>query len=178
MGTLLRLTTALAVFALSGCATVQTGSFVDHGVDFSQYRTYNWAPQAPPTGDPRLERDAAFQDHLQGEVEKEFAAKGLTGPTSRRPQLLVRYRAATTPRVTVNGPESGYGYCSIDCTSRIVEYETATLIVDVLDARTRKLIWRGWAQDRLDEVLGNSDRMKKRLHEAVTHMLANFPSRA
>jgi hypothetical protein len=78
--------------------------------------------------------------------------------------------------VTVNGVESGYGYCSNDCSARIVEYETATLVLDIVDARTKKVLWRGWAQDDLLEVLDNQDRMARRIHTAITQMLAKFPS--
>jgi hypothetical protein len=39
MGGLARWLSALAVFAISGCATIDTGSFVDRAVDFTRYRT-------------------------------------------------------------------------------------------------------------------------------------------
>jgi hypothetical protein len=178
MKSILRLTFVMSLAAISGCASIQSGSFVDRAADFSRYRTYNWAPTASPGGDPRLEKNPYFQDYLQGSVEQQFAAKGFKGPTPRKPDLLIRYRAAVTPRVTVNGVENGYGYCSDDCTARINEYETATLILDLVDARTKKVVWRGWAQDRLDDVLDNQDRMKQRLQQAVTAMLAKFPAKA
>jgi hypothetical protein len=179
MRPLLRLTAVFALLAISGCAPIHTGSFVDQSVDFSKYHSYNWAPSAQrSTGDARLEKNAVFQDHLQGEVEKQFAAKGFKGPTSRKPDLLLRYRAATTSRVNVNGVESGYGYCSSDCSARVVEYEAATLVLDVVDARTRKVVWRGWSQDHLDDLLDNQDRMARRLQEAITKMLEKFPANA
>ena len=179
MRQLARWTATLSILAISGCAAIDTGSFVDRAADFTRYRTYNWTrPSARPAGDPRLEKNASFQDHLQGEVEKQLAGKGLRGPTRRSPDLLVRYRAAVTPRVTVNGADSGYGYCSTDCSARVVEYETATLVLDIVDARTKKVVWRGWAQDDLHDVLDSEDRMARRIHEAITQMLAKFPSNA
>ncbi len=179
MRALARWTPALAAFAIAGCATLETGSFVDRGANFTRYRTYNWERRtARPPGDPRLEKNGLFQDHLQGAVEKQFAARGFRGPTPRKPDLLLRYRAAVTPRVTVNGVESGYGHCTSDCSARIVEYETATLVLDVIDARTNKMLWRGWAQDDLNDVLHDEDRMARRIDAAVTQMLAKFPSHA
>ncbi len=181
-----RAAAAISMFALSGCATMDSGSFVDRDVDFHGYRTYNWAPADARSGsDPRIAKNAGFNDQLQGEIEKQLAVKGFTGPTRRRPDLLVRYRTAVNERIEVDRTDtaypdrtsSAYGYCSMDCTSRTLEYETATLIIDIVDARQRKVVWRGWAMDRLDAVLDNPDRMERKIHEAVTEMMAKFPGR-
>jgi hypothetical protein len=167
----------LAVFALPACATFETGFFVDRAANFTRYQTYNWAPPSSgPAGDPRLEKNPFFQDHLQGAIEKQLAAKGFRGPTPRKPDLLVRYRAAVTPRVTINGVENGYGHCTTDCSARVVEYEAATLVLDVIDSRTNRMLWRGWVQDDLHDVLRSETRMARRIQAAVTQMLAKLPA--
>jgi hypothetical protein len=48
-------------------------------------------------------------------------------------------------------------------------------VLDVIDTRTNRLIWRGWAQDSVEEALEDSDRMARQINEAVTRMLATFP---
>jgi hypothetical protein len=40
------------------------------------------------------------------------------------------------------------------------------------------VIWRGWAQDSLDGVLENPDRLEETINEAVTRMLKEFPAGA
>ena len=96
-------TVALAVV---GCATaMNVSSYVDRSVDFARYRTYDWGPaDALPTGDPRLDKDPFFQDHMQGAVEKQLAAKGLGRVTSGEPDLLIHYHASITQRIDVNRP--------------------------------------------------------------------------
>jgi hypothetical protein len=37
------------------------------------------------------------------------------------------------------------------------------------------LIWRGWAQDSVEDVLDDRDRMARKIEEAVTRMLELFP---
>jgi hypothetical protein len=56
-----------------------------------------------------------------------------------------------------------------------MEYEAGTIIIDVMDARTNRLIWRGWAQSHLSDLLDNKDKMAKRIDEAVTRMLRQLP---
>ena len=178
MRTLTNSLAAGALFVTIGCtAGIDSGAFVSRSVDFNRYRTYNWAATPRPQDDPRLQANASFKDHFEGEVEKQLAAKGLEGPQTRRPDLLVRYRAAVTQRTEVTGVESGYGYCSFDCVEHTAEYEKATFIIDVVDARTQKIVWRGWASDDLEGILKDEDRMERRVREAVAQMMAKLPAK-
>jgi hypothetical protein len=167
---------ALSV-ALTGCATMNVSSHVQRGLDFTQYRTWDWGePDALPTGDPRLDKDPFFQDRFQGAVEKQMAAQGLERSAKESADLLIHYHASITQRIDVNLVDSGYGYCyDDDCTVRVTEFEAGTLVLDVVDARTNRVIWRAWAQDTIDDVLGNRDKMAERIDEAVRRMFETFP---
>ena len=167
---------ALVVVTASACATTMSvSSHVRDGLDIAQYRTYDWGPaDALPTGDPRLDKDPLFQDYVQGAVEKQLAAKGIARSASgTTPDLLIHYHASIDTRIDVNRTEREYVYCQgADCQSWIIEYEAGTFVLDIIDARTNQMIWRGWAQD---SVPGDQDRMRARINEAVSRMLARFP---
>jgi hypothetical protein len=168
---------AAGALAVTGCATMNVSSHVERGLDFAQYHTYNWGPaDALPTQDPRLDKDPFFHDHMQGAVEKRLAAKGLTLSTSGRPDLLLHYHANVTQRLDVNRLDQPYGYCSSEgCPGGVTEYEAGTIVLDIVDARTNRVIWRGWAQENLERVLDNRDRMARDIDEAVTRMLNRLP---
>src|SRR5262245_32433590 len=140
---------AVLVVATSACATMMVSSHVRHDVDFAQYRTFEWGPpDALPTGDPRLDTSPFFNDHMQGAVEKQLAARGIELSSDGLPDLLVHYHANVSQRVDVNRVDQRYGYCyAEDCGVRVMEYEAGTLVLDVVDARTNRVVWRGWAQD-------------------------------
>ncbi|NJO03098.1 MAG: DUF4136 domain-containing protein [Bacteroidia bacterium] len=53
-------------------------------------------------------------------------------------------------------------------------YEEGTLIVDLVDARTNKLVWQGWA---VGEINYASDRYKEELARKVAQIFAEFPAR-
>jgi hypothetical protein len=164
--------------AIAGCATMNVSSHVERGLDFAQYHTYNWGPaDALPTGDPRLDKDPFFHDHMQGSVEKTLAARGLTLSASGMPDLLLHYHANVTERIKVNRLEQPYGSCtSEECPGGVTEYEAGTIVLDIIDARTNRLIWRGWAQDDLEHLIDNRDRMAREIDEAVSRMLRQLPS--
>jgi hypothetical protein len=148
------------------------------GLDVTRYRTFDWGPaDALPTGDPRLDKDPFFKDHVEGAVEKQMTLKGFeraAAPASA--DLLIHYHASIDERIDVNKVDSRYGYCyGEDCGVAIFEYEAGTLVLDIVDTRTNRVIWRGWAQDSVEGVLGNQDRMARKIDEAVRRMFERFP---
>ena len=172
------ITTAIATLALTGCATtLNVSSHVERGVDFAQYRSYDWGPaDALPTGDPRLDRDPFFQDHLQGAVEKQLATKGLGWGTPGMADLLIHYHANISERIDVDRMDIDRGYCYADgCSPPVVAYEAGTLVLDIIDMRTNRLIWRGWAQGSVKGMLDSQDTMARQINEAVTRMFMAFP---
>jgi len=171
--------TILATATLSACATTATvGSHVDHDLDLSRFRTFDWGPaDALPTEDARLTRNPAFKDRVQGAVEKGLAARGFQliarGDTA---DLLIHYHANISQRINVNHADSAYVYCSqADCPPDLVEYEAGTLVLDVVDARTNKLVWRGWARTSVDGMLRKPDVMAKTINETVARILLRLP---
>lgn len=178
MGKLLPLA-ALTVCApiWTACATMNVSSHVQHGLDIAQYRTYDWgAADALPTGDPRLDQDPYFQDRVQGAFEKQMAAHGFERAGSERPDLLIHYHASINRRLDVNRADHSRGYCyDEDCRARVIEYEAGTLVLDIVDARTNRVIWRGWAQHSVEGVLGHPERMARKIDEAVRRMLERLP---
>jgi hypothetical protein len=170
-------TVAVASLAATGCAaTMNVSSHVERGLDFGQYRTYRWGPaDALPSSDPRFDENPFFQDHFQGAVEQGLAARGFEQSAS--PDLLIHYHANVRRQIDINRLDRQYGYCyHNDCQPGVIEREAGTVVLDVVDARTNRLIWRGWAQSRVEDVLDNPDKMARRIDKAVDRMLARFPA--
>ena len=168
----------VAAFTASGCAVAMTASsHVDRGVDFSMYDTYRWGPaDVLPAGDPRLDRDPFFQDHLQGAVEKQLALRDLRLVGNDDAELLIHYHANVVERINPNLVDRAWGICqSPECVPEVERYEAGTLVLDVVDARSQKLIWRGWAQTTVDQLLGDRARVAKVIEAAIERMLETFP---
>lgn len=170
----------IAALAAANCATTMTvSSHMDRDLDFSRYRTFDWGPaDALPTGDPRLDQNPFFKDHVQGAVEKQLFARGIELSTAGTPDLLIHYHANITQRIDVNRVDRAYGYCSgRDCPADTIEYEAGTLVLDIIDTRSNRLIWRGWAEGSVDGVIDNQEWMEARIDEAVRRILERLPPR-
>jgi hypothetical protein len=168
---------AISALALIGCASTNVGSYVESGANIMPYRTFNWGvAYSISTGDPRLDSNPFFLERLQADVEKQLAGRGLERTTSGTPDLLVHYHASVKQRLDVNSTDRKDGYCrGDDC--RPYVYEAGTLLLDLVDAHTNRLVWRGWAEGAVDGMIDNQDWMEKRIDEAVTRILATLPRR-
>jgi len=173
-----QLVVAGSVLVAGGCATMMTsGSHVERGLDFTQYRTYDWGPaDALPTGDPRLDQNPFFQDHMLGAVERQLAARGLERAASgATPDLRVHYHASITQRLDVRAADSRYGSCTGDECVEVTEFEAGTLVLDLVDVRTNRVIWRGWAQDSVEGVLDDRDKLEAQINRAVARIMERLP---
>jgi Domain of unknown function (DUF4136) len=169
---------AVAIMALSltGCASMRVMSYVDTGADFTRYQTYNWAPaSALSTGDPRLDNNPFFQERVQADIESNLATRGFEKVTLDAPDLLIHYHASVTQRVDVNAVARQRGYCDAgDCQPYVDE--KGTLVVDFVDRRTNRLVWRGWAEGAVDGVIDHQQWLEQRIDDAVMRILKRLPS--
>jgi hypothetical protein len=167
---------AMAAVAVAGCATMRVGTYVERNTDFSRYQTYAWGPaDALPTGDPRLDDNPIFRDYLQGAVERNLRGhKLLLVPASARPDLLVHVHGSVRQVVDVAATRHPAVNEYVAGDVAVVNYDEGTLVLDMIDARTDRLVWRGWAIDSLSGIVDSQDRMERKIDQAVGKMLAGF----
>jgi hypothetical protein len=166
---------AIASLALAGCASTNVSSYVARGTDFSQYQTYRWEVTGRfETGDPRLDNNPFFQERVQATAERQLAAKGFEKVTSGASELVLHYHASVEQKLNVNDADAQNGFCT-DCEPYV--YDAGTLVIDFVDARTNRLIWRGWAEGSVDGVIDNQQWMEERIDRAVARILEALPRR-
>ena len=166
---------ALSALALTACASMDVRSFVERGADPTQYRTYTWGPaDAQATGDPRLDNNPFFSERIQARVEKQLNARGFEKTIAGSSDLLIHYHASVTQEINANGADQPYVSCE-DCKPYV--YDAGTIIVDLVDARTHRLVWRGWAEGSIDGVIDDQAWMEKRIDHAVARIMERLPRR-
>ena len=63
------------------------------------------------------------------------------------------------------------------CGGRSSVYDAGTLVIDLVDARTKTLVWRGWAEGSLEGVIDNQASMEAHIDRAVARVLQQLPPR-
>lgn len=166
---------AFSALALAGCATLDVSSYVERGVDVTQYRTFAWAPaEEVSTGDPRLDNNRFFDEHVRGGVDTRLVARGFEKTSSTTADLLVHYHASFKQEIEARNIDQAYGSCDEnDCRPEV--FEVGTLLIDLVDTRTNRLVWRGWAKGSIDGVVDDQQWMEEKIDDVVTRILAGLP---
>jgi hypothetical protein len=157
---------------LTGCASTGVNSYVARGVDLREHRAFNWArDDARSTGDPRLDNNRFFQERVQAAVEEQLANRGFEKTDS--PDLIVRYHASM--RQAIDNRRADRNDDCDECWPEV--YDQGTLFIDFVDARTNRLVWRGWAKGSIDGVIDDQTWMEQRIDEAVIRIMRKLPQR-
>lgn len=170
---------AFGAVLAAGCATINVGSYIARDLDFTRYHTYDWAPaDALPTGDPRLDNNAFFIDQFQGAVEKRLAARGFArAGEGQTPDLLIHYHTNVSWRAEVDALDRSLGYGAAgEYMPAVRTFEEGTLVLDVIDARTKRMVWRGWAEDRFEGAFDTQEGMERTIDRAVRELMERFPT--
>jgi hypothetical protein len=141
----------------------------DRSTDFSHYKTYSW--QKVQT------EDQLWVDRIEQAVNAALAAKGWTLTPSGGDVAIVAVEMTKTQQTLdtfYNGFGGGWrwGGGFGNATTTVDNYKVGTLVVDLFDANTKKLVWRGSSSDTLSD---KSEKNIKELDKGVQKMFAHFP---
>jgi hypothetical protein len=167
----------LSASVVAGCATLTVDSHLARDVDMRSFRTFDWAlADTASTGDPRLDNNRFFDERVRRQVETELTRRGFERGDSNTPQLMVHYHMKVGQRFDMRTMDHAYGYCeAVDCRPDV--YDAGTLVVDLVDPRSNRLIWRGWAEGSFEGVIDNQEWLEKRIDETVARIMDRLPAR-
>jgi Domain of unknown function (DUF4136) len=160
------------LFATASLAE-QVKTDYDRSANLSQYKTYSW--EKVQTQDP------LWVGRIKDAVNASLAAKGWTQVASGG-QVAIIAMETTQNQQTLNtfydGFGGGWGWRRFggggfgDATTTTENYKVGTLVVDLFDANSKNLIWRGSASDTLSD---KSEKNIKNLDKGVQKMFDHFP---
>jgi Domain of unknown function (DUF4136) len=136
----------------------------DRTAAFARYRTYAWTA-GTPAANPLAE------NRIHAAVAGQLAVHGFT--LAATPDVFVATMVVThEQKEPVANGFSGGLMVGGSATASVPTYEIGTLIVDLYDARTKQLVWRGTGTDTLsDKPAKNTAKMNK----AVAKMFEQYP---
>jgi hypothetical protein len=166
-----------------GCATVNVTYDYDPSIDFEALKTFAWMKHPKESNKYEL-----VAKHIRYAVERELGGKGLQKEPDK-PDVLVILHGSTEEKVDIEawGYSSGrfyregrYGGRSDEMRRGgidVYEYQEGTVILDMVDNKTKELIWRSTAMGIVESYASATER-RKRIAEMVSEMLADFPPSA
>lgn len=141
-----------------------------HSIDFGNYHTYSWlkVDAGNPLWVDRIKRDVDADLTAKGWMEVPSggdAAVSAFGSTHNQQSLETFY----------DGFGGGWfwgGFGPDIATTNTINTPVGTLVVDIFDAHSKRLIWRGMAQKTLSD---KPEKNEKKLADQVNDMFKHFP---
>jgi hypothetical protein len=161
----------LSTFALLSVCVALAAVKTDysHSTDFSRYKTYSWTKVQAS--------DSLWQDRVQRAVDQELTAKGWMKVPSGGDVSVAAF-GSTHDQQRLNtfydNLGGGWFWGGLDgmSTTTTENVPVGSLVVDLFDSQSKKLIFRGTASDVLSD---KSDRNEKKMEKEVGDMFKHFP---
>jgi hypothetical protein len=149
------------------------------GLDFSKFRTYAWA-QHGAVAHPMLAAD------IVGAIDQELSARGLQKVTSN-PDLIIQIYGSVDQDSTMYSNDPLYagtgGIPPFDPSmtgpafvgfygNTTVTIHKGEMVVDLIDAKTKKLAWRGIAEE---SVSSDPEKLVDEVNSAISKMFKQYP---
>ena len=152
------------------CTTVFAKISVDWDkqASFSSYKTYAWTKGTPA-------KSPLMDQRIVEAIDKQLAAKGLQKVESDSDaDLVVLYHAAVGTQTELNTMNMGWGWRwgGGMATTTVDKIPVGQLVVDIGDAKTKKLLWLGNASGTLSD---NPEKNAKKIDSTVEKMFKKFP---
>ena len=138
----------------------------DKKTDFSRYSTYTWI------NDKGIDRSLDIAGSIESAIKEQLTAKGFKHESASEAELGVGYYGGVKGRVDVidyNFSAWGDDYGIADPDSPV--FREGTLVIEVVDMRTRMIVWRGWA----DVFIKDSQGVEEVIDGVVAKILEKFP---
>lgn len=179
---------AVAVISImllfTGCSTVQVSQDFRPGIDFTHYRTYQWRAMPEHSSEDFRLNNPLLHERFRQAIDQKLAVRGYAQQTPA--DFLVSYTYSIQTRLESEpyGTSVGFGfgryyrYGGLGFGNSLAtrQYDVGMLAIDLQDAVSGALIWRGVGSERvgMHSTPADTTVFVTRLVDAV---LAQFPPR-
>jgi len=174
-----------------GCSSAPTYEFdYDKSFDFDGLKTYRWYDDVVDSRVADYRRRNPSDKRVREAVGREMARRGFIESATGQVDFWLNYSLSKQKQRVENITGYGEGFhggaaagtygrgvsLGYSTGPSVREYEDGTAVLDVIDAKTQRIVWRGIAEGRLK----NERNMKDKYNATVKvtqELLAEFPPR-
>ena len=176
---------------IAACSPLpKIGYDFDRGMDFSAYHTYAWlSGDQEKTGDRRAD-SSTVDMRIRIAVGTQLRLKGYQALAEGKPDFYVAYHVGlkdSSPDISTqyySDGMAGQAFAhSVDsrtagkaapAMNETASYLTGSLLIDIIDSGSQRLVWRGTANGEVDPGLTSQQR-DERTKAIVQSILSHFP---
>ena len=163
-------TVCMALVGTIVCAQSVTYDF-DRAANFTRFKTYTWVRGTNVN-------DELNHNRIMRAIDAQLTARGFSQVDAiGNPEVLVAYHASFDRDLEINASGLGGGYRLAgprSATARVEEIVVGTLAIDMMDAQTKNIVWRGIATKELD-AKASPEKKEKNINKAAEKIFKNYP---
>jgi hypothetical protein len=173
----------MGLMLAAGCAGNQVTTDFSPATSFSQFRTFALVMPPSAAGEQLLDQ------RVRSAVQAQLDAKGLIGTDRQHADLFAGYGVVDKTHTEIYtypdrwgwGGDWGWRYYRwgvawpMSTRRRIETYTDGTVIVNLIDAKTKQVVWHGEAADVVDLPVSDPLRATRQVNDAVAKLFAKYP---
>ncbi len=172
----------LLLLMAAGCSRIQVSQDYDTQMQFPNMQTYAWKSLLNKKSDDIRENNPLLHKRFRENIDRVLKEKGYARKSN--PDFLVHYEYSIKTRIHSEpyttgfgfgyGPYYRYGGVNIMSAPKVYEYDVGMLAIDVYDAGSDTLLWRGMGSEEIAShpTPQKTSEIVRRLVEAI---LEQFP---
>jgi len=164
----------IALFVISGCSTLEVGVDYDESFDFKQAKTFIIEHHNKESD------DTLFNDRVINALTNELKLKNYKSSAKEEADLIFVFHVNVESKSDIQSDYQmmgyrrfGYGGAMVSTTSTY-NYKEGTLVIDAMNPKTQKIIWRGTASKELKKQETPKQR-REFVNKIVKELMKKFP---
>lgn len=172
MNTISKLSVLLLLLVMAACSPGYTVySDGDRRVNLRNFSTYQIVDATGKPQDPILDNQFN-RERVENAIHHQLALRNFK-QDDENPELKIMFYSERRDRQeTQYGNNMGWGWGFPRSNAYVRSYVESTLIIDVIDASTNKLVWQGWASSEMSRNMKNPEKV---IAEKVKEIFNKFP---
>jgi len=178
----------LLALGVAVSAGVKVRADFDKEYDFTKPKTFGWHPDGAgevkmlqQSGDDPVKLIERFDPVFKDAIATELAKRGLVVATNGKPDIVIHYYVLIGPnsesqfRGQFVGAVPPWGLPDFAMTNTSFKiFEQGTVVLDLMDAARKEIVWRGVAEAKIDREKLPAER-DKRIRDGIADLLKKFP---
>ena len=179
-----QLTLGMGLILAAGCAGQQVTTDYSPATSFSQFKTFALVSSPDTAAAQQL-----LDQRVRNAVQAQLTTKGLTPADRQNADLYVGYGMVDKTHRQVYTYNDGWGWGGgwgwryyrwgvawpMTVQRRVETYTDGTVVVNLVDAKTKKVVWEGEVPDVVNLPVDNPVRATKEVDAAVTKLFTKYP---
>ena len=173
---------AFALLVLQACSGIKVSQDYEQGYDFSKLKTYTWKPNDDK--EYGIVDNDLMDRRVKTAIENTLSARQYKQVFSGKPDFYISYHLTIEQIIHSSnvgggfsvGRSSGgrYGSIGVGTGTQVQTYDQGTLLIDITDSSSNKLIWRGISTQSVSEH-SDPEKITQSVNETVEKTLLQFP---